>query len=121
MSKAKPTGFVVYDGPSMIDNERILVVVLTGDSRNQKDRQKWFKRIFYVPICRRSTPANQAQTILYAGRVRIAAGDRRPDQKASRQALLLCHVRAWADERMARACERHIPAPHGPFRHGRHG
>ncbi|MEC7657592.1 MAG: hypothetical protein VX416_14710 [Pseudomonadota bacterium] len=36
MSKAKPTGYVVYDGPSMIDHERILVVVLTGDSRNQK-------------------------------------------------------------------------------------
>ena len=36
MSKAKPTGYIVYNGPSMIDQERIVVVVLTGDSRNQK-------------------------------------------------------------------------------------
>tara|TARA_B100000676_G_scaffold302841_1_gene352460 strand:+ start:5002 stop:5775 length:774 start_codon:yes stop_codon:yes gene_type:complete len=36
MSARKPTGYVVYDGPSMIDHERIVVVVLTGDSRNQK-------------------------------------------------------------------------------------
>lgn len=36
MSILKPTGYIVYNGPSQIDQERIVVVVLTGDSRNKK-------------------------------------------------------------------------------------
>lgn len=34
--KKEPTGYVIYDGPSQIDGERIVAVALTGKSRNGK-------------------------------------------------------------------------------------
>ena len=32
----EPTGYIIYDGPSQIDGERIVAVALTGKSRNSK-------------------------------------------------------------------------------------
>ena len=36
MTKAPPAGFIIYHGPSKIDHEPIIVVALTGKSRNTK-------------------------------------------------------------------------------------
>ena len=32
----KPTGYIIYEGPSLLDNKPIVVVALVGKSSNQK-------------------------------------------------------------------------------------